>query len=95
MLETLSETRDMILGLPEGRQRESYRQHATELLRYAAENDKEAIDDMRAQLNRALYRDGFMWVAGFFSSLTCVRINLLRRDLVRSIEVCPVSPPSP
>jgi hypothetical protein len=31
---------------------------AAELLLYAAE--KEAIDDVRAQLIRALYRDGFM-----------------------------------
>jgi len=60
VLATLSDIRDMILGLPEGRQREPYWQHAADLLRYAAENDKEAIDDMRAQLSRALYRDGFM-----------------------------------
>jgi hypothetical protein len=30
------------------------------LLGYAAKDDKEAIDDMQAQLMRALYRDGFM-----------------------------------
>ena len=60
VLETLSDARDMILGLPEGRQREPYWRHAADLLRYAAEIDKEAIDDVRAQLNRALYRDGFV-----------------------------------
>ena len=57
--ETL-DARDMILGLPEGRQREPYWQPAADLLRYAAEFDKEAIDDVRAQLNRALFRDGFV-----------------------------------
>jgi hypothetical protein len=60
VLETLSDARDMILGLPEGRRGEPYWRHAADLLRYAAENDREAIDDMRAQLNRALYRDGLI-----------------------------------
>jgi hypothetical protein len=60
VLETLSDARDMILGLAEGRQHEPYWQHAADLLRYAAEIDKEAIDDVRAQLNRALYRDGLI-----------------------------------
>jgi hypothetical protein len=59
-LKTLSDAREMILGLLEGQKRAPYWQQAAELLRYAAENDKEAIDDMRAQLSRALYRDGFM-----------------------------------
>jgi hypothetical protein len=45
---------------PEGQQRAPYWQHAAGLLLYAAENEKEAIDDVRAQLNRALYRDGFV-----------------------------------
>jgi hypothetical protein len=60
VLETLSDARDMIVGLPEGRQRAPHWQHAAELLLYAAEIEKEAIDDVRAQLSRALYRDGFM-----------------------------------
>jgi hypothetical protein len=59
-LKTLSDPRDMIVGLPEGQQRAPYWQHAADLLLYAAEIEKEAIDDVRAQLNRALYRDGFM-----------------------------------
>jgi hypothetical protein len=42
-----------------------YWQHTSELLLYAAEIEKEPIDDARAKLNRALYRDGLMWVAGF------------------------------
>lgn len=60
VLETLSDTRDMILGLPEGQQRAPYWQHAAELFLYAAEIEKKAIDDVRAQLSRALYRDGFV-----------------------------------
>jgi hypothetical protein len=47
-------------GPLEGQKRAPYWQQAAELLRYAAENDKEAIDDMRAQLMRALYTDGFV-----------------------------------
>jgi hypothetical protein len=43
-----------------GQQRAPYWQHAAELRLYAAEIEKEAIDDVRAQLMRALYRDGFM-----------------------------------
>jgi hypothetical protein len=50
VLETLSDARDAILGLPEGRQREPYWQHAASLLLYAAEDDMEEIDDVRAQL---------------------------------------------
>jgi hypothetical protein len=50
----------MLRGLAEGQQQASYWQHAAALLLYAAEIEKEAIDDVRAQLNRALYRDGFM-----------------------------------
>jgi hypothetical protein len=60
VLATLSDIRDMILGLPEGRQREPYWEHAADLLLYAAKNEKEAIDDLRPQLNRALYRDGLI-----------------------------------
>jgi hypothetical protein len=59
-LKTLSDAREMILGLVEGQQRAPHWQHAAELLLYAAENEKEAIDDVRAQLMRALYRDGHM-----------------------------------
>jgi hypothetical protein len=59
-LKTLSDAREMILGLLEGQQRAPYWQHAAELLLYAAENEKEAIDDVRAQLMRALYGDRFM-----------------------------------
>jgi hypothetical protein len=59
-LKTLSDARDMILGLLEGQQRAPYWQHAAELLLYAVEDDKEEIHDMRAQLMRALYRDGFI-----------------------------------
>jgi hypothetical protein len=50
----------MILGLPEGRRRAPYWEHAAELLLYAAGDEKEEIDDVRAQLNRAFYRDGFI-----------------------------------
>jgi hypothetical protein len=50
----------MILGLLEGQHRAPYWQHAAELLLYAAEIEKEAIDDVRAPLMWALYRDGFM-----------------------------------
>jgi hypothetical protein len=60
-LTTLSDARDMILGLPEGRRRARYWRHAAELLIYATENEKEAIDDVRAQLMRPLYRDRYMW----------------------------------
>jgi hypothetical protein len=60
VLETLSDAREMILGLAEGRQCAPYWQHAAELLLYAAEIEKEAIDDVRAQLNRALYSDGLI-----------------------------------
>jgi hypothetical protein len=60
VLATLSDARDMLSGLAEGQQQASYWQHAAALLLYAAEIEKEAIDDVRAQLNRALYRDGFM-----------------------------------
>jgi hypothetical protein len=59
-LKTLSDAREMILGLLDGQHRAPYWQHAAELLLYAAENEKEAIDDVRAQPMRALYRDGFM-----------------------------------
>jgi hypothetical protein len=59
-LKTLSDAREMILGLLEGQQRAPHWQRAAELLLYAAENEKEAIDDVRAQLMRALYRDGHM-----------------------------------
>jgi hypothetical protein len=59
-LKTLSDAREMILGLLEKQKRAPYWQQAAELLRYPAENDKEAIDDMRAQLMRALYTDGFV-----------------------------------
>jgi hypothetical protein len=59
-LKTLADARDMIVGLPEGQQRAPYWQYAAELLVYAAEKEKEAIDDVRAQLMRALYRDGLM-----------------------------------
>jgi hypothetical protein len=59
-LKTLSDARDMILGLLEGQQRAPSRQRAAELLLYAAENEQEAIDDVRAQLMRALYRDRLM-----------------------------------
>jgi hypothetical protein len=44
----------------EGQQRAPYWQHAAELILYAAENEKDAIDDVRAQLMRALYGDRFM-----------------------------------
>src|SRR5580692_11133403 len=54
-LQTLSDARDMILGLLEGQQRAPYWQHAADLLVYAAGNDKEAIDGVRA-----LYRDRFI-----------------------------------
>jgi hypothetical protein len=50
----------MILGLLEGQKRAPYWQHAAELLLYAAKNEKDAIDDERPQLMRALYRDRFM-----------------------------------
>jgi hypothetical protein len=65
VLATLSDIRDMILGLPEGEQRAPYWQHAADLLLYAAKNEKELIDDVRAQLMRALYRDRLMqkWIA--------------------------------
>jgi hypothetical protein len=63
VLETLSDARDMILGLLEGQQRAPYWQHAADLLLYAAKNDKDAIDDVRAHLNRALYRDGLIWAS--------------------------------
>ena len=59
-IETLSDARNLILGLLEGQQRAPHWRHAADLLIYAAENDKEAIDDVRAQLCRALYRDGYM-----------------------------------
>jgi hypothetical protein len=59
VLTTLSDAR-VIRGLLEGQQRAPYWQHAADLLLYAAENEKDGIDDVRAQLNRALYRDGFM-----------------------------------
>jgi len=59
-LKTLADARDMILGLPEGQQRTPYWLHAGELLLYAAENDKEAIDDAQRQLSRALARDGLI-----------------------------------
>jgi hypothetical protein len=59
-LKTLADARDMILGLLEGQQRTLYWQHAAGLLLYAAKDDKEETDDVRAQLMRALYRDGFM-----------------------------------
>jgi hypothetical protein len=59
-LKTISDAREMILGLLEGQQRAPYWRHAAELLLYAAENKKEAIDDVRAQLMRALCRDRFM-----------------------------------
>jgi hypothetical protein len=60
LLETLSDARDMILGLLEGQQRARYWQHAADLLLYAAENEKDGTEDVRAQLMRAVYRDGFM-----------------------------------
>jgi hypothetical protein len=59
-LKTLSDARDMILGLPEDQQRAPHWLHAGELLLYAAENDKEAVDDARMQLSRALHRDGLI-----------------------------------
>ncbi|HYC24806.1 MAG TPA: hypothetical protein VEC58_02110 [Roseiarcus sp.] len=59
-LKTLSEARDMILQLPERQQRAAHWLHAGELLLYAAENDKEAIDDAQRQLSRALARDGLI-----------------------------------
>jgi hypothetical protein len=57
-LKTLSDARDLILQLTESQQRAAYWQHAGELLLYAAENDREPIDDARRQLCRALHRDG-------------------------------------
>jgi hypothetical protein len=60
VLKTLSDARDMILGLPEDRQRAPHWLHAGELLLYAVENDKEAVDDARMQLSRALHRDGLI-----------------------------------
>ena len=60
VLQALSDAREMILGLPEGQQRAAYWLHAGELLLYAAENDRAAVDDARMQLSRALHRDGLI-----------------------------------
>jgi hypothetical protein len=59
-IETLSDARNLILGLSERQQRAPHWRHAADLLTYAAANDKEAIDDVQAQLCRALYRDGYV-----------------------------------
>jgi hypothetical protein len=46
-LKTLCDARDMILGLLEGQQRAPFWRHAADLLVYAAENEKEAVDQVR------------------------------------------------